>query len=674
MTANPNESPLPAPMPPGALPTGCKVVAEAESGPGWTRYAGVRDGETVFIVAGESGDARFLNRAKALANVVHPKVSPIALLTPDEGGDRICTIEPVVEGQSLAHWLESLERSPSQAEIDVVTAALLDGLEALHRGGAPHLALSAHNVIVTDEGLVLTRALPLGSEEGETLSRATINADILALARILHELLSRAASSGEGSEASFRPEFVQAVTLALTGAHGSRPPSVAAFRQLLFDDVPAAEPEPPREPEAVASEAPAEMPPPARAVRRVPWLAIGVLAVFVFGGLALIGIGPSNISQTNADRPQPRPVTGTAAPSAAIVPPPAAAPAAPSLEERIAASVDRGELLQIAKAAPALQHAVETRLRALGFVRVVGREQLYWLEQRGGDRFRECSDCPEMVVVPAGTFRMGSPATEADRQEDEDDRAGPGGEPVEVAVPAPFAIARTEVTVGEFAVFVKATGRDMSGGCYARIAGRRLFPEFSWKDPGFAQTDQHPVTCVSHEDALAYVAWLSARTGGLYRLPSEPEWEYAARAGTQSRFAHGDDDGGLCRHANIADATAAQAFAGWSAAPCDDRTTYTAPVATYEANRFGLHDMHGNLWEWVADCQSDSLRHFLPPDRAGGARPDGICRPDAPRIIRGGSWSDPPSRARAAARLSGPPATRDRIVGFRVVRTLDLAR
>ncbi len=634
------------PAPALPLPEGCAIAADVEAGPDWTRYAGLRDGDHVWIVAASDDDAAFRERAAALAGVAHPNVAPVERITGAEDG-AILTIEPVVAGPTLADWSAGLGRTPDQGEIDALATGLLDGLEALHRAGAAHGAMAADRIIVTEAGPVLTRALPAG----DGLSRAAIDADIAALARVLHDLVGPDPASG------FRPEFLQVVTLAVADAPGSRPPSVAAFRQLLLDDPTAAEPAEPREPEPVMPVLPAEVAPPPPN-RRVPWLAIGLLSLFVFGGLAMVGIGPSRVAQAP---PRPSPEA-----TAAAIP-------APSAQERIAGSTDRAELLRIAQAAPALQEAVEARLRALGLVRVVGREQVYWL-QPGGERFRECGDCPEMVIVPAGAFKMGSPAGEADRLEDEDDRAGAGGAPVEVAIAAPFALARTEVTVGEFAAFVKATGRDMGGGCYARIAGRRLTPEFSWRDPGFAQTDGHPVPCVSHEDALAYAAWLSEKTGGLYRLPSEPEWEYAARAGAQGRFAHGEADGELCRHANIADATAAQAFAGWVAAPCDDGAATTAPAGSYRPNGFGLHDMHGNLWEWVADCQSDSLRHFLPPEQAGGARPDGLCRPGAPRIIRGGSWSDPPARARAAARLSGPPGTRDRIVGFRVARTLDLGR
>ncbi len=654
MTEPADASPAAPPQPPEHLPDGCLILGVAEAGSGWARYDGLRDGVKVWIASASPENEAFAARATVLANLAHPRVAPLQFLAA-AGEAASLTIEPIIEGPSLAEWAAALGRPLDQNEIDAIAAALLDGLEALHRAGAPHGALDAGRIIVTDAGPVLTRALPLGEET--TLSRATIDADIRALAGILHDLI------GPHPEAAYRPEFVQAVTLALGEGPGSRPPSIAAYRQLLFDDPTATDPEEPLEPAPALPELPAETPPAEPPSRKVPWLAIGLLAFFVFGGLAYVGIGPSKVVQ-----PPPRPPA-----EAAAVPAPAPPPA-PSLQERIASLSDRAELLRIAQAAPALQEAVEARLRALGLVRVAGREQVYWLQPGGGERFRECSDCPEMVLVPAGSFRMGSPATEADRLEDEDDRPGPGGAPVAVAIPAPFAMARTEVTVGEFAAFVRATGRDMGGGCFARIAGRRLTPEFSWSDPGFAQTDRHPVACVSYEDAVAYAAWLSERTGGLYRLPSEPEWEYAARAGAEGRFAHGESDAELCRYANVADATAAQAFAGWVAAPCEDGATTTAPVASYQPNRFGLHDMHGNLWEWVADCQSDSLRHFLPPEQAGGARPDGLCQAGAPRIIRGGSWSDPPARARSAARLSGPPATRDRIVGFRLARTLDPGR
>ncbi len=409
-----------SPAAPPKLPEGCAILAEAEAGAGWVRYEGLRDGAKVWIVAASDDQEAFAARATLLANLVHPRVAPLEFVAA-AGEAAGLAIETVPEGPTLADWAAGLGRPLAQDEIDRVAAALLDGLEALHRAGAAHGALDAGRIVVTDAGPVLTRALPLG--DGTIPSRAAIDADIRALAGILHDLI------GATPEAAYRPEFVQAVTLALGEAPGSRPPSVAAYRQLLFDDPTATDPAEPLEPVPAMPELPAETAPAEPPIRKVPWLAIGLLAIFVFGGLAYVGIGPSKVVQ-----PPPRPPT-----EAAAVPAPAP-PTTPSVQERIAASSNQAELLRIAQAAPALQEAVEARLRALGLVRVAGREQVYWLQPGGGERFRECSECPEMVLVPAGSFRMGSPPTEADRLEDEDDRAGPGGAPVAVAIAAPFAM------------------------------------------------------------------------------------------------------------------------------------------------------------------------------------------------------------------------------------------
>jgi formylglycine-generating enzyme required for sulfatase activity len=275
-----------------------------------------------------------------------------------------------------------------------------------------------------------------------------------------------------------------------------------------------------------------------------------------------------------------------------------------------------------------------------------------------------------MIALPAGSFRMGSPSTEAGRQEDEDDTAGPGGQPVSVTIAQPFAIGRYEVTRAQVAAFIQETGYKMAAGCYVREGGRQFRPQLSWTAPGFAQNDSHPVACVSWEDADSYVQWLSTKTGNTYRLLTEAEWEYAARGGTATRFSFGDEDVGICEYGNVADQTANIAFPDWTVAPCRDGFPYTAPAGSFKPNRFGLYDMHGNVWEWVADCQSDSLRHLASsPAAAGGASP--ACTPDTPRVLRGGSWSDPPERLRSAARIAGPPTAHDQIVGFRVARSLE---
>jgi sulfatase modifying factor 1 len=171
--------------------------------------------------------------------------------------------------------------------------------------------------------------------------------------------------------------------------------------------------------------------------------------------------------------------------------------------------------------------------------------------------------------------------------------------------------------------------------------------------------------CVSWADAQAYVRWLSRKTGKGYRLLSESEWEYAARAGTTTRRPWGDVAEAGCAHANIADATARRIVPGITlGTACDDGHAYTSPAGTYHANAFGLHDMLGNVWEWTADCWSES--HVGAP-ADGSARMDGDC---SYRVLRGGSWSNNSDGIRSAHRNGEALGTRFGGYGFRVARTL----
>jgi formylglycine-generating enzyme required for sulfatase activity len=260
---------------------------------------------------------------------------------------------------------------------------------------------------------------------------------------------------------------------------------------------------------------------------------------------------------------------------------------------------------------------------------------------------------------------MGSPANEPGRADDEDDTPGPGGALVAIKIPNPLAMSQDEVTRGEYAAFVADTKRSDAGGCFARRGARALDPSLSWRDAGIPQDDRHPAVCVSYDDARAYANWLSNLAGARYRLPSEAEYEYAARAGAHAGALYfwGSDATDLCSYANGADASARETNPNWAVAPCRDGFAGTAPVGAFRPNDFGLHDMLGNVWEWTSDCASDSLA------RAAQGGPAG-CAPDANRILRGGSWSDPPERLRLAARIAGPPNARDQIVGFRLVREI----
>ncbi len=206
--------------------------------------------------------------------------------------------------------------------------------------------------------------------------------------------------------------------------------------------------------------------------------------------------------------------------------------------------------------------------------------------RQAGEVFRDCETCPEMVVIPAGSFMMGSPAGEKDRDDDE-------GPQHQVTLAEPFAVGKYEVTRGEYASFARATGRRHGNSCWTYEGGEyKERADRSWRNPGFTQGENHPVVCVHWDDAGAYVNWISRETGKNYRLLSESEWEYAARGGTQTRYSWGDAIGR--NRANCAG--------------CGSRWDgeKTAPVGSFSANEFGLYDMHGNVREWTQDCWNDS--------------------------------------------------------------------
>lgn len=274
-----------------------------------------------------------------------------------------------------------------------------------------------------------------------------------------------------------------------------------------------------------------------------------------------------------------------------------------------------------------------------------------------GDTFRDCAECPEMVIIPAGSFQMGSPEKEEGRRADE-------GPQHKVTINRPFALGRYEVTRGQFSSFVSATGYEAKG-CW-HWDGSKLTEDVNrdWREPGYEQTDEHPVACVSWEDAQAYVEWLQRETNEGYRLPSEAEWEYASRAGSTTRYFWGDDANLGCAYANGADQTAKKKEPDWPVMACDDGQFGTAPVGNYRANPFGLFDTAGNVWEWVEDRLHDNYE---------GAPSDGrawIEGSGAARVLRGGAWIAIPRNLRSADRGSGQPDSRSYRFGFRVARAL----
>ena len=274
--------------------------------------------------------------------------------------------------------------------------------------------------------------------------------------------------------------------------------------------------------------------------------------------------------------------------------------------------------------------------------------------------WRDCDECPELVLIPAGTYIMGSPQHEKGRYRSE-------GPQRQVRIGKPFAVGVYEVTRKEFSRFVSEVGHPSGDSCetyedgeWSRRSGR------SWEKPGFSQTSAHPVVCVNWKDAQAYVGWLSERTGKEYRLLSEAEWEYAARGRTETSRYWGDDPADACVHENVADYTAKEKYSGGIIHDCQDGAVHTSEVGRYKPNAFGLHDMLGNVMEWVADCRHASYDE-APTD--GKAWIEG--RECTFRMLRGGSWSVKPRIARSAVRQKYPLLGRLSEVGFRVARTID---
>ena len=269
-----------------------------------------------------------------------------------------------------------------------------------------------------------------------------------------------------------------------------------------------------------------------------------------------------------------------------------------------------------------------------------------------GLTFRDCwIPCPDLVVVPAGTFRMGSTRRQADER------------PVhEVRLDA-FALGRYEVTRGEYQAFVIATGYQSAGCSIVDDDGRLDWDGgASWHRPGFEQDNRHPAVCVSWTDAQAYVRWLSAETGERYRLPSEAEWEYGARAAYNLWWPDS-----ACDYANSGDRALLRGVPGWPRPVfnCSDGAAHTAPVGSYGANEFGLQDMLGNVWEWTADCWHDNYQG-APADGSAWTRRGDCDR----RVLRGGSWGTVPTGLRAANRYRNDDNRGSAMVGFRVARAL----
>ncbi|MDX1967778.1 MAG: CapA family protein [Planctomycetaceae bacterium] len=284
----------------------------------------------------------------------------------------------------------------------------------------------------------------------------------------------------------------------------------------------------------------------------------------------------------------------------------------------------------------------------------------------------------KLVRIPAGEFLMGShePTTAIKAAFPEDphtpDFFNDETPQHRVRITKPFWMGQTEVTIGQFRRFVEETGyrtgpeKDGLGGWGLNPVSRKCegrFPHFTWRDPGFPQSEQHPVLNITWHDAVAFCDWLTNKAGQRYRLPTEAEWEYACRAGSTQRYSGLEDPAGLAGISRTLDGLRLKEFAHVQdiRIPEDGSIPFTAPVGSYPANAFGLHDMHGNVWEWTNDWHADDYYANSPVEDPRG--PDS----GTVRVRRGGAWNSFPIWARASFRNWNSPDTRCVNLGFRVV-------
>jgi formylglycine-generating enzyme required for sulfatase activity len=272
-----------------------------------------------------------------------------------------------------------------------------------------------------------------------------------------------------------------------------------------------------------------------------------------------------------------------------------------------------------------------------------------------------------MVVVPKGRFIMGTSPGEEERENLPDQVRGRSVPQHLITIRHKLAIGKFDVSRDEYAQFVAATNRPDPDSCTTvKTSGTGFIStNGNWRSPGFPQTGRDPVVCVNWDDAQAYVSWLSAKTGHVYRLPTEAEWEYAARAGTTTARYGSDSPAELCRYTNVGDLDYAEQHPDdTDVNRCHDGYAFTSPVGSFPPNQFGLNDMLGDVMNWTEDCWNANY-NGAPAD--GSAWLTGDC---SRRVVHGGSWDMDLRAVRSAMRRAPPASLRHTTLGFRVARTL----
>ena len=607
------------------------------------------------------GRERFLAEAQTLARLEHARgiVSVHDFL---EANGTAYMVMALVPGETLEARLQRDGRL-TQSMIERLLHPLLDGLERVHRTGFLHRDIKPANILIDADGApvlidfgaarvalqgrthVMTAVYTPGYAAIEQMSAAAPQGpwtDIYALASTLYRCIGgapppsaldrvmddRLVPAAEIGRSHYKRGLLAAIDAGLRLKADDRPRSIAHWRPLFAGPAPILRAS--RE-ESLIQRRVDPAPP-----RRLSWLwpAVAALAVCVAGGAgAWVAIEETAAKAKAAAEARSREAAAAAVRKAPVEARP---------DTAVREKADRGPA--------ARQVALDTAP----------------LPQ--GQAFRDCPQCPEIVMVPPGAFMMGSTAAEDEREGVPPSRREYTMPAHRVTVAAPFALGKYPVTRGEFAAFVAATGHLTGNFCLINAGDEAETTARNWRNPGFAQNDRHPAVCVSADDARAYVAWLTKVSGKPYRLPTEAEWEYAARAGSTTARAWGDSRTDACRHANVLDLTIAKLLdfdiaKDGNVFACTDQYVYTSPVDAFPANRWGLHDMLGNVYQLASDCWHPGYRDAPADGRSW--EEGGDC---ARRVIRGGSWQTNAWATRIAARGSHAIGVRTAHAGFRVAR------
>jgi formylglycine-generating enzyme required for sulfatase activity/serine/threonine protein kinase len=670
--------------------------------------------------------SRFLQEARTLWGLGHPipHRSIVRVTRYREANGSAYMFMEFEHGQALSDLLEQRGTLPYE-ELEPIILSLLEGLERVHLANILHRDIkpanilirpdgspvfidfgAARNVAVSGETSVFTTYTPryAAIEQHDSSGKQGPWTDIYALGATLYRAVTGVTPRSAAEQLLGQPQepaselargrypdaFLRAIDAACALKPEDRPQSVEAWRTRLFTpEGPTAEatvvlprvsstdltrvtatptripsstpPTNPRDATAVTGVAA-----PATQSHRSPWR-------WILGGVLLITVGGAAgwwwwIRQL----PPPPPVEPIAPAPAPVEPMPVEpAPVEPVPVEPVPVEpmpVDPVPVEPVpvepvpVEPTPVEPTPVEPVSVEPGALEPIKPNQIF------SDPLEISGQGPTMVGIPSGTFMMGSPIEETGHNDDERLHSE--------QIAQVFAMSQTEVTIGQLGRFIQASGyrteADRESACL-RIdeSGTNLVADLSlsWHSPGYPVKDLHPVTCVTWNDARAYAEWLSEQTGRTYRLPTEAEWEYAARAMSKTSRYWGDDPSAGCRYANTADETVLDAADDrrrieGARATCRDGHVYSAPVGRFAANPFGLHDMIGNVAEWTCSVYDSSYAggqaRCLDTKRRTGP---------SPMVLRGGSWLSAPDLARAAARDGLPSNLSLSTIGFRVLAT-----